>query len=52
MLLLKEHRSIELSLKKAQSLINEATAELAVFPESRAKDALLAIAAYSLHREK
>ena len=52
MLLLKEHRSIELSLKKAQSLINEAIAELAVFPESRAKDALLAIAAYSLHREK
>ena len=52
MLLLKEHRSIELSLKKAQSLINEATAELAVFPESRAKDAMLAIAAYSLHREK
>jgi len=52
MLLLKEHRSIELSLKKAQSLINEATAELAVFPESRAKNALLAIAAYSLHREK
>ena len=52
MLLLKEHRSIELSLKKAQSLINEASAELAVFPESRAKDALLAIAAYSLHREK
>ena len=52
MLLLKEHRSIELSLKKAQSLINEAIAELAVFPESRAKDAMLAIAAYSLHREK
>ena len=52
MLLLKEHRSIELSLKKAQSLINEATAELAVFPDSRAKDALLAISAYSLQREK
>lgn len=50
--LLKEHRSIELSLKKAQSLINEAIAALSVFPESRAKDALIAIAEYSLHREK
>jgi octaprenyl-diphosphate synthase len=52
MVLLKEHRSIELSLEKAQSLIDEATAELAVFPASRAKEALLAISAYSLHREK
>ncbi len=52
MVLLKEHRSIELSLKKARSLVDEATAELAVFPDSRAKDALLAISEYSLHREK
>jgi octaprenyl-diphosphate synthase len=52
MVLLKEHRSIELSLKKAQALANEATAELSVFPDSRAKDALLAISEYSLHREK
>jgi len=52
MVLLKDHRSIELSLKKARALVDEATAELAVFPDSRAKDALLAISEYSLHREK
>lgn len=52
MVLLKDHRSIELSLKKARSLVDEAIAELAVFPDSRAKDALLAISEYSLHREK
>ena len=50
--LLKDHRSIELSLEKARALVDEATAELAVFPDSRAKDALLAISDYSLHREK
>lgn len=52
MVLLKEHRSIELSLEKARSLVDEATSELEVFPDSRAKDALLAIAKYSLNREK
>ena len=51
MTLLKEHRSIELSLKKAQSLADEAKSRLSVFPDSPAKDALLAIAEYSLHRE-
>ena len=51
MTLLKEHRSIELSLKKAQSLADEAKSGLSIFPESQAKDALLAIAEYSLHRE-
>ena len=52
MALLKKHHSIELSLKKAQSLINEATSELSLFPDSPAKDALLAISAYALLREK
>jgi octaprenyl-diphosphate synthase len=52
MALLKQHHSIELSLKKAQSLINEATSELSLFPDTPAKDALLAISAYSLLREK
>jgi len=52
MVLLKDHRSIELSLGKARSLVDEAKAELAVFPDSRAKDALLAISEYSLNREK
>jgi octaprenyl-diphosphate synthase len=50
--LLQKHRSIELSLEKARSLVDEAISELAVFPDSRAKDALLAISEYSLHREK
>jgi octaprenyl-diphosphate synthase len=52
MSLLKKHRSIELSLKKAQALVDEARADLAVFPDSQAKDALLAISEYSLQREK
>ena len=52
MVLLKDHLSIELSLGKARSLVDEAKAELAVFPDSRAKDALLAISEYSLNREK
>ena len=50
--LLKEYRCIERSLQKARSLVEEATAELAVFPDSRAKDALLAISDYSISREK
>ena len=50
--LLKKYRSIEASLKKAEELIEGARADLSLFPESRAKDALLAIADYSLRREK
>ena len=50
--LLKKYRSIEASLKKAEELIDGARADLSLFPESRAKDALLAIADYSLRREK
>jgi octaprenyl-diphosphate synthase len=50
--LLKKYRSIEASLKKAEALIEGATTDLSLFPESRAKDALLAIADYSLRREK
>lgn len=52
MALLKKHHAIELSLKKARALADEATAELSVFPDSQAKEALLAISEYSLHREK
>jgi len=51
LMLLKKYRSIELSLKKAQSLADEAKSRLSVFPDSQAKDALLVIAEYSLHRE-
>jgi len=50
--LLKKYRSIEASLKKAEELIDGARADLSLFPESKAKDALLAIADYSLRREK
>lgn len=52
MSLLKKHRSIELSLEKAQALVGEARADLAGFPDSQAKEALLAISEYSLQREK
>jgi octaprenyl-diphosphate synthase len=50
--LLKKYRSIDASLKKAQAIIDDARADLSLFPESRAKNALLAIADYTLHREK
>jgi octaprenyl-diphosphate synthase len=50
--LLKQYRSIEASLSKAQALVDEARKELSLFSDSRAKDALLAIADYSLRREK
>jgi geranylgeranyl pyrophosphate synthase len=39
-------------LHKAQSLLDEARAELSVFPDSPAKEALLSISEYSLQREK
>jgi octaprenyl-diphosphate synthase len=52
MSLLKKHRSIELSLAKATALVDEARADLDIFPGSQAKDALLAISEYSLQREK
>jgi octaprenyl-diphosphate synthase len=50
--LLKKYRTIEASLSKAQSLVDEARKELSLFSDCRAKDALLAIADYSLRREK
>jgi octaprenyl-diphosphate synthase len=50
--LLKKYRSIEASMSKAQCLVDEARKELSLFSGSRAKDALLAIADYSLRREK
>ncbi|MEW6108648.1 MAG: polyprenyl synthetase family protein [Nitrospirota bacterium] len=50
--LLKKYRSIEASFEKAQLLVDEAKAELSIFPDSRAKEALLTIADYALKREK
>lgn len=52
MSLLKKYRSIEASFNKAQLLMDEAKACLSVFPDSQAKEALLAIADYSMKREK
>ncbi|MEC4675844.1 MAG: polyprenyl synthetase family protein [Nitrospirota bacterium] len=50
--LLKKYDSIEMSFHKARMLIDEARAELSIFPDSPAKQALLTIADYSLQREK
>ncbi len=50
--LLRKYKAIDLSLKKARTLIDEAGAELSGFPDSRAKEALLALADYSMNREK
>ncbi len=50
--LLKKYRSIEASFEKAREMIAGAKMDLAPFPGGRAKDALLAIADYSLQREK
>lgn len=52
LVLVKKYRSIEASFIKAQSLIDEAKKVLSVFPDSQAKEALFAIADYSLRREK
>jgi octaprenyl-diphosphate synthase len=52
LLLLRKYRSIEASFAKASSLVAEAREQLSVFPGSRAKEALLTIAAYSLQRGK
>ncbi|OIP61619.1 MAG: octaprenyl diphosphate synthase [Nitrospirae bacterium CG_4_10_14_0_8_um_filter_41_23] len=47
-----KYNAIELSLKKAQDLIADAKTELAVFPDSPAKEALFKIADYTLLRGK
>jgi octaprenyl-diphosphate synthase len=47
-----KYNSIELSLKKARDIIADAKEELAVFPDSPAKEALLSVADYTLFRGK
>jgi octaprenyl-diphosphate synthase len=47
-----KYNTIQLSLKKAQGIIADAKTELAIFPDSPAKEALLTIADYTLLREK
>ncbi len=50
--LLKKYHSIDESLNKARLLVEEAKSELSLFADGPAKEALLAIADYSLYREK
>jgi octaprenyl-diphosphate synthase len=50
--LFKKYNTIELSLKKAHDLIADAKNELAIFPDSPAKEALHVIADYTLQRRK
>lgn len=50
--LFRKYRAIEESFKKAKDLVDEAKAELLIFPSSPERDALLDIADYALSREK
>jgi octaprenyl-diphosphate synthase len=50
--LFQKYNSIELSFQRAHDLIAEAKNELAVFPDSQAKEGLAAIATYTLQRRK
>ena len=50
--LFQKYNSINISLQKAQDLIDDAKAELSVFPDSTAKEALFAVADYTLQRGK
>ena len=50
--LFKKYNTIELSLKKAHTLISDAKAELAGFPDSSAKESLFTVADYTLQRKK
>ncbi len=50
--LLAKYRAIDASFERARGLVDEAKTELAAFPDSPAKEALITIADYSLSREK
>jgi len=50
--LFQKYHSIELSLQRARDIITDAKNELSVFPDSRSKEGLLAIADYTLQRRK
>jgi octaprenyl-diphosphate synthase len=50
--LFQKYNSIELSLQRARDLIADAKNELSVFPDSRSREGLLAIADYTLQRRK
>jgi geranylgeranyl pyrophosphate synthase len=46
-----KHGAVDDALKVAQSLSDEAKASLAVFPDSPARQALMAVADYVVQRE-
>jgi octaprenyl-diphosphate synthase len=50
--LFSKYNAIEESLKIANALVKEAQAELNVFPDSREKEAILAMAEYTMQRDK
>lgn len=50
--LFSKYNTIEESLKIASALVKEAQAELNVFPASRQKEAILAMAEYAMQRDK
>lgn len=50
--LFKKYDSIELSMKKAREIVENAKNELRIFPDSQAKEALFTVADYTLLRKK
>jgi len=50
--LFRQYSVLEKSLKRAQALVDEAKAELSIFPDSSERDAMLSIADYAISREK
>ncbi|TAL23517.1 MAG: polyprenyl synthetase family protein [Nitrospirae bacterium] len=50
--LFKRYSVLEESLKRAQDIVNEAKAELSVFPDSPERDYMLCLADYAISREK
>ncbi len=50
--LFRQYRVLEESFKRAHSIVNEAKAELSIFPDSPERDAMLSIAEYAISRGK
>jgi len=50
--LFKRYSVLEESLKRAQALVDEAKAELSIFPDSPDRDAMLSLADYAISRDK
>lgn len=50
--LFRQYNVLEKSLARAEGIVNEAKAELSIFPDSQEKDYMLCIADYAISREK